>query len=160
MTNPHRCNDNAGYTSVHRQQFPLHFHDRLFHSPSEYRQADKSHYPRPLWHIAEIFCPLLYPFQYIIHTLHPVREYSRSEEHTSELQSRGQFVCRLLLEKKKKTPARGPTQRCEEGAQWRRRCRTRWTARRRGASANSTTWPTTATRTSAGSSSTGAPAGS
>src|SRR5439155_22181692 len=27
----------------------------------------------------------------------------RSEEHTSELQSRGQLVCRLLLQKKKKT---------------------------------------------------------
>src|SRR5690625_5784570 len=27
----------------------------------------------------------------------------RSEEHTSELQSRGQLVCRLLLAKKKKT---------------------------------------------------------
>src|SRR2546422_7452990 len=29
---------------------------------------------------------------------------SRSEEHTSELQSRLHLVCRLLLEKKKKTP--------------------------------------------------------
>src|SRR5436305_10648100 len=29
--------------------------------------------------------------------------YSRSEEHTSELQSRPHLVCRLLLEKKKKT---------------------------------------------------------
>src|SRR5439155_26169409 len=28
---------------------------------------------------------------------------ARSEEHTSELQSRGQLVCRLLLEKKKTT---------------------------------------------------------
>src|SRR3712207_7980949 len=28
----------------------------------------------------------------------------RSEEHTSELQSRQYLVCRLLLEKKKKTP--------------------------------------------------------
>src|SRR5437870_1688481 len=28
-------------------------------------------------------------------------EYERSEEHTSELQSRGHLVCRLLLEKKK-----------------------------------------------------------
>src|SRR5690242_21600513 len=28
----------------------------------------------------------------------------RSEEHTSELQSHGNLVCRLLLEKKKKTP--------------------------------------------------------
>src|SRR5437870_8988119 len=34
----------------------------------------------------------------------PLREpeRSRSEEHTSELQSRGHLVCRLLLEKKKK----------------------------------------------------------
>src|SRR5437870_11256202 len=30
--------------------------------------------------------------------------YLRSEEHTSELQSRGHLVCRLLLEKKKKSP--------------------------------------------------------
>src|SRR5207253_7776981 len=32
----------------------------------------------------------------------PVRQHGkRSEEHTSELQSRGHLVCRLLLEKKK-----------------------------------------------------------
>src|SRR3712207_7274012 len=31
-------------------------------------------------------------------------EYLRSEEHTSELQSRQYLVCRLLLEKKKKNP--------------------------------------------------------
>src|SRR5437660_3704945 len=31
---------------------------------------------------------------------------ARSEEHTSELQSRGHLVCRLLLEKKKRTSAR------------------------------------------------------
>src|SRR5690625_6745059 len=31
----------------------------------------------------------------------------RSEEHTSELQSRGHLVCRLLLEKKKKTSKEG-----------------------------------------------------
>src|SRR5690625_6418382 len=30
-------------------------------------------------------------------------QYARSEEHTSELQSRGHLVCRLLLEKKKNT---------------------------------------------------------
>src|SRR5439155_24252960 len=36
---------------------------------------------------------------------------SRSEEHTSELQSRGHLVCRLLLEKKKiKTCARNHTE--------------------------------------------------
>src|SRR5690625_7153630 len=33
----------------------------------------------------------------------PARRTARSEEHTSELQSRGHLVCRLLLEKKKKT---------------------------------------------------------
>src|SRR5690349_24003023 len=32
----------------------------------------------------------------------PIREKNRSEEHTSELQSRRDLVCRLLLEKKKK----------------------------------------------------------
>src|SRR5215510_15827755 len=32
----------------------------------------------------------------------PCSPRSRSEEHTSELQSRGHLVCRLLLEKKKK----------------------------------------------------------
>src|SRR3712207_7917293 len=34
-------------------------------------------------------------------TAEDAREYGRSEEHTSELQSRQYLVCRLLLEKKK-----------------------------------------------------------
>src|SRR5438034_2831959 len=40
----------------------------------------------------------------------PVRVSSRSEEHTSELQSHSDLVCRLLLEKKKKVddPASPP----------------------------------------------------
>src|SRR5260221_14258440 len=33
---------------------------------------------------------------------HVARKYGRSEEHTSELQSHSDLVCRLLLEKKKK----------------------------------------------------------
>src|SRR2546430_7194615 len=37
----------------------------------------------------------------VIGRLHP-EFYSRSEEHTSELQSQSNLVCRLLLEKKKK----------------------------------------------------------
>src|SRR2546422_4307560 len=36
------------------------------------------------------------------------RRMHRSEEHTSELQSRLHLVCRLLLEKKKKTTPKGP----------------------------------------------------
>src|SRR3712207_8847937 len=39
--------------------------------------------------------------------LHRFELDSRSEEHTSELQSRQYLVCRLLLEKKKMTIARG-----------------------------------------------------
>src|SRR5215208_8420085 len=35
------------------------------------------------------------------------RPMSRSEEHTSELQSRGHLVCRLLLEKKKQSSYAG-----------------------------------------------------
>src|SRR5439155_15829522 len=37
------------------------------------------------------------------HAALPLLPRSRSEEHTSELQSRGHLVCRLLLEKKKNT---------------------------------------------------------
>src|SRR5256885_7328615 len=39
----------------------------------------------------------------IIGTRHGEKLYERSEEHTSELQSPCNLVCRLLLEKKKKT---------------------------------------------------------
>src|SRR5215813_3929754 len=46
------------------------------------RFADRNHHGRPVrWHAC----------------------HNRSEEHTSELQSRPHLVCRLLLEKKKKT---------------------------------------------------------
>src|SRR5439155_3940055 len=39
----------------------------------------------------------------VVEVLTPIeRRRARSEEHTSELQSRGHLVCRLLLEKKKK----------------------------------------------------------
>src|SRR5688572_32093396 len=43
---------------------------------------------------------------------------SRSEEHTSELQSQSNLVCRLLLEKKKKTryPAQGLVRRSDRRA--------------------------------------------
>src|SRR2546430_8731029 len=39
---------------------------------------------------------------------------SRSEEHTSELQSQSNLVCRLLLEKKKRQPTRTTTGRAFE----------------------------------------------
>src|SRR5947209_14626232 len=54
-------------------------------------------------------------------TRRPDLPVARSEEHTSELQSRQYLVCRLLLEKKKKHPAsdrgdaRGPWRRRRDG---------------------------------------------
>src|SRR2546428_2479325 len=43
------------------------------------------------------------------------RQGDRSEEHTSELQSRSDLVCRLLLEKKKKSDSRYAEERCTQG---------------------------------------------
>src|SRR5699024_12853220 len=40
----------------------------------------------------------------------PLRPFGRSEEHTSELQSRFEIVCRLLLEKKNNRPTKRKTQ--------------------------------------------------
>src|SRR5437773_8459372 len=41
---------------------------------------------------------------------HPRRDQARSEEHTSELQSHHELVCRLLLEKKKRSSEEGSAQ--------------------------------------------------
>src|SRR5207253_7998154 len=46
-----------------------------------------------------------------VDTVYHDRQHTRSEEHTSELQSRGHLVCRLLLEKKKKLSHLRPPQR-------------------------------------------------
>src|SRR5690554_194941 len=45
---------------------------------------------------------VLTAFEIFEHLLNPYTILKRSEEHTSELQSRPHLVCRLLLEKKKK----------------------------------------------------------
>src|SRR5256885_7859576 len=52
---------------------------------------------------AEVKCPCAAPDRPPRHRTH---EPARSEEHTSELQSPCNLVCRLLLAKKKKTPIR------------------------------------------------------
>src|SRR3989442_10245606 len=60
-------------------------------------------------------CPPRFPTRHRRRSLPPVRSSSaptprtvRSEEHTSELQSRPHLVCRLLLEKKKKNTTARP----------------------------------------------------
>src|SRR3989442_11834702 len=52
---------------------------------------------------AAIMAAILYTtlLMYGVFTMRSVLEEKRSEEHTSELQSRPHLVCRLLLEKKK-----------------------------------------------------------
>src|SRR5690625_6661100 len=58
----------------------------LFRSPGEYAQQSSQYVDRRV-RLGGIVAP---------------GSMQRSEEHTSELQSRGHLVCRLLLEKKKK----------------------------------------------------------
>src|SRR2546422_5954222 len=60
--------------------------------------------------VDELTLPIGDDLQEAGHALHAVDAPSdlRSEEHTSELQSRLHLVCRLLLEKKKR-PARQPS---------------------------------------------------
>src|SRR5439155_9138681 len=52
-------------------------------------------------HACKIWLSSDYAHPPLLDRLHPRPQPSRSEEHTSELQSRGHLVCRLLLEKKK-----------------------------------------------------------
>src|SRR2546430_7617840 len=49
-----------------------------------------------------------YSFDLCLCDLKKVKELTRSEEHTSELQSQSNIVCRLLLEKKKQHRHRAP----------------------------------------------------
>src|SRR5205807_8555404 len=82
--------------------YPLSLHDALPIFTPAVRRSD--HLPR------------LQPpaGQHRAHDRRPVVPAARSEEHTSELQSPCNLVCRLLLEKKK-SPAGGPTGWCGSG---------------------------------------------
>src|SRR2546430_4404447 len=85
----------------------------LFRSPSLRLVADliefsAKHYPRsnPVsvcgYHIREAGCTTAQEMAYGLEIAAAYVELMRSEEHTSELQSQSNLVCRLLLEKKKK----------------------------------------------------------
>src|SRR5690349_22133258 len=68
------------------------------HSPDEYLPAFWSMFPA-----ADILFPPAPPRLVPVGAAPPTIRFPRSEEHTSELQSRRDLVCRLLLEKKKCT---------------------------------------------------------
>src|SRR5690625_6787738 len=98
-------------------------HHRALHSFPTRRSSDLCFGRNDLQKVAFKLHPELYRLHHYLN-IHGVNSSSdaickRSEEHTSELQSRGQLVCRLLLEKKKResrsdttmamNPAESPT---------------------------------------------------
>src|SRR5207253_6862965 len=77
--------------------YPLSLHDAL---PISMTSAARPTARLPRWTKCQSFAkPSTLEYWHI--GLTTMRLPSRSEEHTSELQSRGHLVCRLLLEKKK-----------------------------------------------------------
>src|SRR5438270_13650730 len=75
--------------------YTLSLHDALPISPTPARRSPPCAAPWPT--------PASTPPRSITSTPTPPARRARSEEHTSELQSQSNLVCRLLLEKKKKT---------------------------------------------------------
>src|SRR2546426_5488217 len=73
------------------------------HSPVEWEGLD--YFKQDAWDtLRQLDLPYTYLFHFDVAQLQP-----RSEEHTSELQSPCNLVCRLLLEKKKKRMTRNPS---------------------------------------------------
>src|SRR5699024_11543085 len=67
-------------------------------------EMDQSLMNRPFyWHYVKKMGKMGEPMKLTFITNPSQREQQRSEEHTSELQSRFELVCRLLLEKKNNT---------------------------------------------------------
>src|SRR5256886_13385603 len=67
------------------------------------REMEKTHLRDPAHARHEVGVLTVQPMKAVKQPgAHPVQMPARSEEHTSELQSQSNLVCRLLLEKKKK----------------------------------------------------------
>src|SRR5439155_23676110 len=73
----------------------------LFRSHREGQREDDGHNRQQLAVRGEILLPFGHRDDLQLESEKERAEHRRSEEHTSELQSRGHLVCRLLLEKKK-----------------------------------------------------------
>src|SRR2546422_8545219 len=74
----------------------------LFRSAGVVGRGGKVHAAEPFPQVGEIVHRRLGGLERVAALVHPRIHRERSEEHTSELQSRLHLVCRLLLEKKKK----------------------------------------------------------
>src|SRR5439155_22096537 len=101
------CNSLSFYTHPPTTEIStLSLHDALpiWDYAEALAAADKA---KPLLWAAAAQIQLLDYFYYTALAVAALHEKAaRSEEHTSELQSRGHLVCRLLLEKKKKSDLR------------------------------------------------------
>src|SRR5690606_39732898 len=94
-----------------RQRFFYKFFQKRMKNPAIFICSNGTQCPnRPALTIFRTFC--FQPFAVIGHEIPEFSRffiegmiYKRSEEHTSELQSRENLVCRLLLEKKKSVGA-------------------------------------------------------
>src|SRR3712207_7150534 len=85
------------YTTLFRSSLPMGPHSPALHTRPALPKWAHSPHSRDPTHSANIGLPFAYALPFGGRPTH------RSEEHTSELQSRQYLVCRLLLEKKKRS---------------------------------------------------------
>src|SRR5256886_7592573 len=85
--------------------YTLSLHDALPVTPFRYwaLKASTKHRTPPVSMTRSSSAGLSSMFRLYLKPEHPPGSTARSEEHTSELQSQSNLVCRLLLEKKKPT---------------------------------------------------------
>src|SRR5438034_6523737 len=88
------------YTTLFRSEFIT----ALFYEVDEQLGAIPKHPEARLWPSEVVTLGLLHALKGVGN-----RAFYRSEEHTSELQSHSDLVCRLLLEKKKNNKKKGQT---------------------------------------------------
>src|SRR5437870_8372090 len=88
------------YTTLFRSQLRRLFAHHLGSSPLAVASSRRAHHARLLLDATDLPVAQV-AFASGFGSLRQFNAAIRSEEHTSELQSRGHLVCRLLLEKKK-----------------------------------------------------------
>src|SRR5206468_12883360 len=74
--------------------------NRIGRAPGEYPSGGPLPHLLEIWKAGAPSLDMLSPDIYFPNFVDLATRYKRSEEHTSELQSRSDLVCRLLLEKK------------------------------------------------------------